>query len=273
MKFTLFFFLLLFSQALLADHFRSSIHSIDHGEQDRPHLIKFNNGRVAFVAAANVAMASAMLESWQRNELVEVTLDHEYELQAATSVGEEAALPASSDQSPRTNLNYTPTVLPDRQSAQSIFNRMRRNHQRDSQCYNRAHIWAYEEHNRSGWKSMKLFLFFTHRYIRNYRYKWWFHVTPMARVGEIDMALDRTFTRGPLLLKNWTENFIYSKRNCPVVNKYSDYSNNQWAEDCYLIPVSMYYWQPRDIDRFERTGYEKQQFIQSEIRHAYWEAF
>jgi hypothetical protein len=35
----------------------------------------------------------------------------------------------------------------------------------------------------------------------------------------------------------------------------------------------MYYWQPRDLDKFERTGIEKKFFIRSEVNHAYWEAF
>jgi hypothetical protein len=240
-----------------AERFTSRLHAIDRGDKGELHLLKFENGRTAFVSSG---------------AMVEVEVDDNLELRSFASV--EAPAPApETDSAFEEFFTYEPTELENMSSATGIFRRMNRNHQRASQCYNRAHVWAYEEYQRTQWKSMKLFLFFTDRYIRNYRYKWWFHVTPMARVGTQNFAMDRTFTSGPLPIKDWTDIFIYSKRQCPVVHKYSDYEDHQWAEDCYLIPVSMYYWQPRDIDRFERTGKEKTEFIRSEVNHAYWEAF
>ena len=137
--------------------------------------------------------------------------------------------------------------------------------------------WANEEFRVSGLKSMKLFLFFTNRYIRNYNYKWWFHVSPMTYVKEgtkvIERVLDRRYTGGPRLTKTWTDNFIYGHRSCPQVAKYSQYYNNQEKEDCYLIKSTMFFWQPRDLGYYEQTGLQKTNFIQSEIDWAYWEAF
>ena len=77
----------------------------------------------------------------------------------------------------------------------------------------------------------------------------------------------------PAAVKTWTDKFIYSKRNCPVVSKYSDYRNNQETEHCYLHPASMYFWQPRDLEKYETTGFEKTQYIPSEVNWAYREAF
>jgi hypothetical protein len=92
-------------------------------------------------------------------------------------------------------------------------------------------------------------------------------------IDKEDRILDRRFTRSHLSIDDWTKKFIYSGRKCPIVEKYSDYRNHQETEHCYLIPVSMFFWQPKDISRRDTTGVEKTSFVNSEIKHAYWEAF
>ena len=92
-------------------------------------------------------------------------------------------------------------------------------------------------------------------------------------IDKEDRILDRRFTRFHLNVDDWTKKFIYSGRKCPVVEKYSDYRDHQETEHCYLIPVSMFFWQPKDILRRDTIGVEKTSFINSEIKHAYWEAF
>src|SRR3989338_3484642 len=52
--------------------------------------------------------------------------------------------------------NYTPTILPDKTEANNIFELMRTDYQENGQCYNMAHVWAYEEYKRSGQKSQKI---------------------------------------------------------------------------------------------------------------------
>ena len=250
----------------------SDIDSIDIGTESEPHLIMLSSGDVVFLdpGTERDQLLNELEESFQDSETLEFTIDDHRSLLTYRRVtidqfkNENAHLPL-------TSLGPTPVTLT---QSQKIFRNMRRGWQNNSQCYNRAHIWSYEEFKRSGVESMKLFLFFTSRYIRNYRYKWWFHVTPMVTLTDGTWrTLDKRYSRSPLKVKTWTDDFIYSRRSCPVVHRYSDYRNYQNAEDCYLIPVSQYYWQPRDIDRFERTGYEKTNFISSEINHAYWEAF
>jgi hypothetical protein len=167
---------------------------------------------------------------------------------------------------------YDPSVLSDQNAASAIFNRMRSTRWR-SQCYNRAHVWAYEEFNRSGLRAQKTFIFFTNSYIRNYNYKWWFHVAPSTLVEESgvkkSMVLDWTFFDLPQEEKEWALYFMESKRACPTVKRYSDYKNNQESEDCYLIKTSMYFWQPLDIEAHEKSGEEKTNFIDWEINRAY----
>ncbi len=156
----------------------------------------------------------------------------------------------------------------------SLFRWMRNDLSGNSECYNRAHVWSWEMYKRLGHKSGKMFLFFTRRYINEYRYKWWFHVAPMINQhGEPQhMILDRQYTRGPLRMHDWTDIFMRNDPHCPVVDRYSSYSQNQYSRYCYLIPASMYYWQPYNLDRLERYHTQKWGFVQSQVNHAYNDA-
>ena len=274
MKLQLIVLTLLFSSTVFAETIQSRIYEIVQGANGDDHIVKMEDGQVVFIQ--DTQTLTQLQRSQEAQDLVQIEIDRERDLlsvqtiEAGNGLSEEAFEEAAP-------LSFDPTVLSSRAQASTIFSRMKRGWQNNSQCYNRAHVWAYEEFNRSGLKSKKLFLFFTNRYIRNYRYKWWFHVSPMtyAKDGSstTSLVLDRRYTGGPRTIKNWTDNFIYSRRTCPVVNKYSDYRNNQEKEDCYLIPVSMYFWQPRDILRYEQTGYQKTSFIKSEVDWSYYEAF
>lgn len=156
----------------------------------------------------------------------------------------------------------------------SLFRWMRNDLSGNSECYNRAHVWSWEMYQRLGHRSGKMFLFFTRRYINEYRYKWWFHVAPMInQTGQPQhMVLDRQYTRSPLRMHDWTDVFMKNDAHCPVVDRYSSYSQNQYSRYCYLIPASMYYWQPYNLDRLERYHTQKRGFIQGEVNHAYNDA-
>lgn len=256
-----------------AERISTRIHSIDRSSDTKhPHLVKFENGRVGFLPSDEKATLTSLEEARKRGDWLEADLDPRGNFLGVSQIAEPKEL-TSLDPDPRpAPASYTPTDLRSYSEAQSIFSQMRRAQSR-SQCYNRAHIWTYEEFQRSGLRSMKLFMFFTRSYIYQYRYKWWFHVTPMTFVNGTAMTMDRTFMRRPVDIKTWTDNFIYSKRNCPIINKYSSYSQHQDTEHCYLHPASMFFWQPRDLETHERTGFQKNQFINSEINWAYQDAF
>lgn len=266
--------ILIISLSALAERFQSKVHSIDTAsKQNDPHLIMMDNGRVIFVDYHDTELLDSFRDSLKKRDTLKLEVDEENNFLGAESIEPEAFVPPVRDNRKTVNFSYDPSVVSSG-AASSIFRRMRRDYQNESQCYNRAHIWAWEEYQNSGLKSVKHFLFFTRRYIRNYRYKWWFHVSPSVKVsGQGARILDRRYTSGHRSVSSWTRNFVHSGRRCPVVYKYYDYRNNQESEDCYLIPVSMYFWQPRDIERRDRTGHEKTQFYQSEIDYAYWEAF
>ena len=146
-----------------------------------------------------------------------------------------------------------------------MFATMRRGIRNRSQCYNRAHVWAWElnkkVYNDRKIQVGKIWLFFTRKYIREYRYKWWFHVSPFVDVNSELRVMDRKFTKGPLPEKTWTDIFIYSKQRCTEVYKYSDYRDHQFATHCYVIKSSLYYWQPYQVDNVERADGDDPQQI------------
>lgn len=277
MKYVLFGSVLLaFSVTAFSASYTTQVHSIDKGKKGKPHLIMFTNGHTAFLDGPDKSLIEEVEISLEKGDTVAVKLDKKLNLLSIQTVEPERI-------EPQEEIGHGDEILDDQTSvitldqARSAFSGMRTNYQNESQCYNRAHIWSYEEFNRTNIKTNKLFLFFTTRYIRNYRYKWWFHVTPMAYVGGTSQSywrtLDRRYTAMPLTVKSWTDVFMHNNATCPVVYKYSSYRNHQQSRDCYLIPTSMYYWQPRDIERREYTGQVRTQFYNSEISHAYWEAF
>jgi hypothetical protein len=86
-------------------------------------------------------------------------------------------------------------------------------------------------------------------------------------------VLDIKYAQGPLALKEWTDIFIRSRSECPVIEKYSDYMNFPESANCYLMKSSMYYYRPIDLELMEISGIEKNQWVESEVREAYAEAF
>ncbi|MFL5786085.1 MAG: protein-glutamine glutaminase family protein [Bacteriovoracaceae bacterium] len=258
-----------FSLPLHAERLTTRIHSVERSpDSKRPHIVRFENGRVGFVSSADKSVLSTLLHS--KNEWLDVELDEKSNFLGAGVVPApkgltEESLPAQK------RISYDPSNLSSMDDAEDIFQHMRKV-RGDHQCYNRAHVWTYDEFKRSGLKSMKLFMFFTRAYIWKYHYKWWFHVTPMTYVNNEPITLDHTFMKHAVPVKTWTDKFIYSKRDCPMITKYSDYSQHQDTEHCYLHPASMYFWQPRDLETYENTGYEKTDFIKWEVNWAFRDA-
>lgn len=269
------FFLLsfLFLSAVHSETITSSIYGIDiSSTPDKPHLIKLENGWVVFIEQSESDELKPLLILKDLGEVLDFIIDDHYGLVSYRKTQKMQEAPPLILSAVRGA--FEPSILPDFSTAVSIFRRMRRDYQNNSQCYNRAHVWAWEEYNQSKLNSLKHFLFFTNRYIRNYRYKWWFHVSPSVLVQGLGIQiLDRRYTKGPLDVKSWTDVFIFSKKDCPVVKIYNEYRDYQEQGDCYLIPVSMYFWQPRDILYRDENGYEKKEFFRREINHAFWEAF
>jgi len=164
--------------------------------------------------------------------------------------------------------NYSATNLATEGEAKSLFSSLNIPIKSNSQCYQRAHLWAHLMWTDTFTRSMKVFLFFTRRYIEDYKYKWWFHVSPFVYVNGDPRVLDYEFTNGPLAMRRWTDVFIKPKVNCPLIDHYEDYSEHQFEELCYIREVPMYYYQPINVKQSDKTGVPINEFQEWDLNHA-----
>lgn len=220
-----------------------------------------------YLSSGDVAFTNSAKNSWLDQYGV-FELDDDHQLLSVSSERKSKQV----KQSFQLGASYSPSIVADLHTVQRIYSRMRSDWQESAQCFNMAHVWANDEFKNSGLKSMKMFLFFTRKYIRKYNFKWWFHVSPMVLLKDDNQSqvviLDRRYTLSPFDTKTWTDHFIISQKNCKQVSKFYDYYNHQESEDCYLISRNMYYWQPRSIRLGDQATGELSTFRSDEVRAA-----
>jgi hypothetical protein len=174
------------------------------------------------------------------------------------------------------HIDYYKSVLPSIRDVEDLFNTGRKDFIEDSQCYQRAHVWAYEWRKKNVYPS-KTWIFFTRQYIRKYNFDWWFHVAPSVHVmmseGIKERILDIKYATTPLKLKSWTDIFIRDGSNCPVVDKYTDQADYPESSSCFVMKSSMYYYQPFELELKEVNGIEKSIWVKDEVARSYFEAF
>jgi hypothetical protein len=237
-------------------------------------IIKFTDGRVGFWdQEEDVLTKSADLA----NSIIDAHLSEGNVLSSVHIVGKRDAHVYGKKEYVLPAPPYSPSVYPSYAIATDVLHSMRRTWTSDAQCYDRAHIWVYEEFYWTQRALQKVFLFFSDSYIDRYNFGWWFHVSPFAMVnlkGEIvERVMDAKFAKYPLKFKLWTDIFMKNKAECKVIGKYSDYSTHPGEEDCYLMKASMYFWQPRDLEDYETNGFQKTKFIRWEVKHAFENGF
>lgn len=165
---------------------------------------------------------------------------------------------------------FTPTDLQTIENANQVFkNMLNDGDRRRTQCFKRAHMWAFDMWSKLNISSQKIFIFYTQRYIQLEEFEWWFHVAPMVVVGGEEYVMDGTFMTKPITLKAWKDHFIKTdKVNCPVVENYNDYRNNQWTKLCYLMKTPMYYFSPINIENRDNKGKVRNHWVLEELQDA-----
>lgn len=167
--------------------------------------------------------------------------------------------------------NFDVSNLADMGTASRYFSTMKTQTKWRSQCYNRAHVWSYELNSDYRINTGKMWIFFSAKYIKDYDYKWWFHVAPYVEVateGE-PVVLDREFSRRPQKLTEWKNVYMKNNARCLETQNYTTYEDNKWNEWCFLIKSSMYYWQPFNLENLDKEGTTKRGFVTSELKRAY----
>jgi len=235
--------------------FQEKILAIHGGKKDEDALIFYSSGKVVHLPAAKKFLISEI-----KNKLFNENIKYEnlfYSNGLASS--------------------YSPSILKNIDEAKALFSEARSGHDEKSQCYNRAHVWTYEWRIKKNIFSSKTWLFFTPKFIRKYKFDWWFHVAPMLHVITNDEVkeriMDMKYAKGPLKLKDWTDIFMRDRADCPVVDKYTEYSNYPESGSCFVIKSSMYYYWPLDLEQEELNGVTKESWIESEVTNAYLDGF
>lgn len=154
---------------------------------------------------------------------------------------------------------YQASVLDEKRDAQDLFDSVysyKRGYDVDDHCYDRAMYWSRMFWVEKKVKSMKVFLFFTPKYQRDHKFKWWFHVAPFVYVGdsEREIVIDPTFESEVMTMKAWSLDFADKAKKCEDGDSMKDYRNRGEVADCILIKASMYHYLPDDLERNPSVG-------------------
>lgn len=173
---------------------------------------------------------------------------------------------------------YEPTVVKTREELMRLFRSTTPASKffARSQCFRRAHHWSYDLWMDSKIKSMKAFIFFTKKYIREYNYDWWFHVAPFvyyAPEGNVpgagkmnEAVLDSMyFTEAPVPLDDWASAFMENQAKCAEIQKYADFEAVQEKDYCVVRKVPMYYYAPDNVEELDGQGKALQTFESWEL--------
>lgn len=260
---------ILLSGPAFSETLKGRIHSIENN------ILKFENGRVAFLDHQEKLDLS-------EDDFVEVEIDDRSSLKSIKSVIPDSlklsSLETDTDNGPGPLFAnapgpFEPTVVQGgMQEAWNIYNRSNPYFKRISECTDRAHVWAHDEFKRNGIKSRKVFALFTASYINSVRFKWWFHVAPLYSVNVngqvVDLVMDYRYSDGPKTIKEWTDQFVYTKRSCKPTEKFSEFDVNPQTENCYLMIQTMHYRLPGEIFDQERKNLWKVGTSEFEINNA-----
>lgn len=279
MRFLLVMILFILSTAHAQSELSTQVHDVDLGQNGDEHLVYLSTGQVARIMSDDHQTLDMVKEALKLKSWLSIALGKEREILSLRNI---PAPTSETDQSFQSRfareeiLPYQPSILKNLDDARAVFYDARTSH-KDSQCFNRAHIWTYEWRTKRNLYSSKAWIFFTRRYIRKYKFEWWFHVAPMVHVVEGDKVKERImdikYAKGPLKLKQWSNIFMRDSADCRVVETYSDYANYPESGSCFVMKSSMYYYQPVDLEQREILGTQKTRWSQAEVKHAYQEAF
>lgn len=165
---------------------------------------------------------------------------------------------------------FAPSDLQSEEKVSQVFSSMINDGDKVwSQCFKRAHIWAFDMWSKLGLSSQKIFIFYTERFTLLEDFQWWFHVAPMVVANGAEYVLDSTFFDKPVTLNEWQHYFIKSDNiTCPVIEKFQDYEAGHYKRLCYLMKVPMFYFSPLDIQARDKKGIERNHWELEELQDA-----
>lgn len=265
--------LFILSESALGLELRTRVLDVDISSNPRASmLVFFASGHVGKLSAGN-KFRSELLDVRDRRQKIFVLLDDDREITELREIAEDEHDPMRLKAG---TIAGPPSVLNSLAMAQMFFKEARYK-DKESQCFNRAHVWSYEWKKKYNVNTSKLFIFFTPRYIREHDFHWWFHVAPLVHVAippDIkERVMDRKYQSGPVSIREWIDTFMEKGTSCRTVKTYSEYANYPESGDCFLIRADMYTYWPLDLELLELNGIRKTSWIEEELKQAYLDAF
>jgi hypothetical protein len=104
--------------------------------------------------------------------------------------------------------DYQPTNLKNFEQVNEAYDNLNKYSKPGSQCYNRAHYWAFELYQKLGIQSKKAIIYFTAKYKRHINGQWWFHTAPVVTMNKKDYVLDPEFLDRAVTLESWKNGCI-----------------------------------------------------------------
>jgi hypothetical protein len=253
-------------------------------------IMSISDGRVYEVPSSGVGLVQTLQKAQAKKLPLHLTLEGDKVTAAKDFTGEELrgySDQLNADQDPlvtsgdlnqvQAGFSYTPSNLSSRSEADGLFSSLA-NLRHKSQCYQRAHFWAHQMWSRNSINSMKVFMFFTKKFIREHRYRWWFHVAPYVYVQGEEVVLDPEFLDATKTMDDWTAFFmmdthfvkpaLYSRPNCPEVANFTAYDDNQESALCYTLKLPMYYYQPTDAEALSEKGIRVEGWREWDVKHS-----
>jgi len=250
------------------------IHLID--EKPREEVLLFlTNGQVATISKKKHLLIKKLKRIKNNQEWIFLKLDHDNNV-LSFKKGNGPTGKWKKSHFNKFNSPYNPSIIESIDLATTYFLEARKNH-KESQCYNRAHIWTYEWRVKHGVFSSKIWLFFSPKFIRKFKFNWWFHVAPIFHVKEDNkiflQVADVKYGNSLLNVKSWTDIFMRNNAKCPLITNYNEYADHPESAWCYAMTSPMYYYQPINLEMRDLEGKEMTVWNPSDVRNAYEEAF
>lgn len=251
-----------------ADTIQTKINNIIESKKNNDKLLVLSeeDGAVYFVRNSDFELVKKINNAIKKNYWVQIDTNDRY-IKSIKLIKNNKKSTYESYEKEIYDVDFTPTVISENKALQ-LFKEQSTDSKKKSQCYQRAHVWSFNMWQKHDVKNLKIFIFFTKKYISEYEYKWWFHVAPMVATDAGERVMDRSFSRKPLSVNTWASIFMKNKATCPTVEHYNDYEQNQNSESCYIRKVSMYYFQPIDIKNSDNGGYKKIDWLKWELKRA-----
>lgn len=237
---------------------------------------------VFLVSPHNKELVEKLYQAEELNSVVDLKIEDNQILSLEIKEEGDDILDFYPDDSLHPMTNYTPSNVDSMEIAKEMFQSLKKRTKWFTQCFNRAHVWAKQMYDSHQVKSMKILIYYTKKFRREIDGKWWFHIAPMIDVNGQYYVMDKEFTRGPVTDVKWEKIFTRKMENkgiygyrCKVIQNIKEYYDryNQENEYCNIQITSMYYWEPNDMSRLDKTGKQKTKFLNWELRAAAKEVF